>query len=124
VLGLLSLAAGPNGTIGRMIDDGIRETVSLLRQGGFRTFTSCEGGRGHAFPWPTVGLKIDGDYFAFRDRLVKFLHLHGRRSFDVSLVSNYPAGKHYVYLQGFDLASPEKRKKIARTIKQRERRLA
>ena len=56
-----------------MLDDGIREIVLLLRQAGYKTFTSCEGGRGHPFREPTVGLKLEGDYFQFRDRLVGFL---------------------------------------------------
>jgi hypothetical protein len=109
------------------LDNGIRETVLLLRKAGYKTFTSCEGGRGHAFREPTIGLKVQGDYFQFRDRLVKFLHSHGRRFFEVMLVSSYhpkhPKGKHYVYLQGHDVASVEKRKKMNRTIKQKERRL-
>lgn len=110
------------------LDDGIREIVLLLRKAGYKTFTSCEGGRGHPFREPTVGLKLEGDYFQFRVRLAQFLHSHGRWFFEITLVSSYhqkyPQGKHYVYLVGFDIASPEKRKKIDRSIKQRERRLA
>jgi hypothetical protein len=106
-----------------MLDAGIQEIVLLLRQAGYKTFTSCEGGRGHAFREPTVGLNFKGDYFAFRDRLVEFLHAHGRRFFEVVLVSSYPKGKHYVYLQGFDIASTETRKKMERTMKQQRRRL-
>ena len=110
------------------LDDGIRSTVLALRQAGYATFTSCEGGRGHPFSSPTVGLRLKGNYFRFRAKLVRFLYSQGRRSFEVTLVSSfhpkYPRGKHYVYLTGFDLASPEKRRKISRTIKQRERRLA
>lgn len=109
------------------LDDGIREIVVLLRKARYKTFTSCEGGRGHPFREPTVGLKLDGDYFQFRDRLVQFLHAHGRRFFEITLVSsyhqNYPQGKHYVYLVGYDIASAEKRKKLDRSIKERERRL-
>jgi hypothetical protein len=110
-----------------MLDDGIREIVLLLRKAGYKTFTSCEGGRGHPFREPTVGLKLEGSYFRFRDRLVRFLHSQGRHFFEITLVSSYHQeyrrGKHYVYLVGFDIASPEKRKKINRSIKQRERRL-
>ncbi len=110
------------------LDDGIREIVQLLREAGYETFTSCEGGRGHPFREPTVGLKFDGDYFEFRDRLVQFLHSQGRWSFAITLVSSYdqkcPQVEHYVYLAGFDLASAEKRKGIDRSIKQRERRLS
>lgn len=108
------------------LDDGIRETVLLLRKAGYKTFTSCEGGKGHAFQEPTIGLRVKGDYFTFRDRLVKFLHSEGRRFFEIILVSSYhqkhPKGKHYVYLQGFDIASAEIRKKLRRSSRQKERR--
>ncbi len=109
------------------LDNGIREMVLLLRKAGYKTFTSCEGGRGHPFREPTVGLKVEGDYFRFRDQLVRFLHSQNCWFFEVTLVSSYhqrrPEGKHYVYLQGFDIASPEKRKKIDQSIRRRERRL-
>ncbi len=36
------------------LDDGIREIVSTLVSNGVETFESCEGGRGHSFPEPTV----------------------------------------------------------------------
>jgi hypothetical protein len=36
------------------LDDGIREIVVTLIANGVETFESCEGGRGHSFPWPTV----------------------------------------------------------------------
>jgi len=111
----------------KTLDDGIREIVLLLRKAGFKTFTSCEGGRGHPFQEPTVGLKLEGNYFRFRNRLVKFLHFHDRHFFEVTFVSSYhnnhPKGKHYVYIEGFDIASPEKRKKVMKSIKQRERKL-
>ena len=42
------------------LDDGICEIVLLLRKAGFKTFTSCEGGRGHPFREPTVGLSAYG----------------------------------------------------------------
>jgi len=108
------------------LDDGIRETVLSLRKAGYKTFTSCEGGRGHAFREPTIGLKVQGDYFRFRDRLAKFLHSQGRSCFEVVLFSCYhhktPQGKHHAYLQGFDIVSPEKRKKLIRSSRQKERR--
>ena len=109
------------------LDDGIREIVLLLRKAGFNTFTSCEGGRGHPFREPTVGLKFKSNYYCFRNRLVEFLHSQNRRFFEVTLVSSYhnnhPKGKHYVYLQGFDIASLTKRKKMDKSMKQRERKL-
>jgi hypothetical protein len=36
------------------LDHGIREIVVTLLANGVETFESCEGGDGHAFPWPTV----------------------------------------------------------------------
>jgi hypothetical protein len=36
------------------LDDGIREIVITLVANGVETFESCEGGRGHSFPEPTV----------------------------------------------------------------------
>jgi hypothetical protein len=36
------------------LDKGIREIVVTLLANGIETFESCEGGRGHSFPWPTV----------------------------------------------------------------------
>jgi hypothetical protein len=36
------------------IDPGIRRFVLVLRSEGIETFESCEGGKGHAFPEPTI----------------------------------------------------------------------
>ena len=36
------------------LDEGIREIVATLLQNGVETFESCEGGRGHSYPAPTV----------------------------------------------------------------------
>jgi hypothetical protein len=36
------------------LDEGIREIVITLVANGVETFESCEGGRGHSFPEPTV----------------------------------------------------------------------
>ena len=91
------------------LDDGIRDTVVLLWKAGFRTFTSCEGGKGHSFRYGTVGLELDGDYFKFQKRLVEFLRSQGMQNFTISLVTHfhpdYPEGKGSVYLEGLDLLS-------------------
>lgn len=47
------------------LDPGIRDVVVLLRENGFRTFTSCEGGEGHAFEKPTVRVALAGNTFAY-----------------------------------------------------------
>lgn len=36
------------------LDEGIKEVVELLRANDINTFTSCEGGEGHAFAMPTI----------------------------------------------------------------------
>jgi hypothetical protein len=36
------------------LDEGVREIVVTLIANGVEAFESCEGGDGHAFPWPTV----------------------------------------------------------------------
>jgi hypothetical protein len=36
------------------LDEGIRDIVVMLIANGVETFESCEGGRGHSFPEPTV----------------------------------------------------------------------
>jgi hypothetical protein len=36
------------------LDPGIKQVVTVLRSYGIETFESCEGGKGHAFPEPTV----------------------------------------------------------------------
>ena len=43
------------------LDDGIRKAVSVLREYGFETFESCEGGNGHCYAEPTV--RFFGDDF-------------------------------------------------------------
>jgi hypothetical protein len=40
------------------LDSGIRDIVLTLIDNGIETFESCEGGRGHSFPEPTV--KFEG----------------------------------------------------------------
>lgn len=36
------------------LDEGIATAVAILRAAGVNTFESCEGGKGHAYPVPTV----------------------------------------------------------------------
>lgn len=36
------------------LDKGIRRYVLALRSGGIETFESCQGGKGHPFPEPTI----------------------------------------------------------------------
>ncbi|WP_341022307.1 hypothetical protein [Brevundimonas diminuta] len=41
------------------MDPGIRPYVDALRAEGFETFESCQGGKGHAYPEPTI--RFHGD---------------------------------------------------------------
>ena len=105
------------------LDPGIRDAVLLLQTAGFKTFTSCEGGRGHSFRHETIGLELDRDYRSFHKRLVKFLRSQGIESFTISLVTDYPQGKSVVYLEGLDLLSADKRRRVIDGVRRKERRL-
>jgi hypothetical protein len=41
------------------LDDGIRNEVTILRGHGIETYESCQGGKGHAYPVPTI--RFNGD---------------------------------------------------------------
>jgi hypothetical protein len=105
-------------------DDGIRDAVVLLWKAGFRTFTSCEGGRGHSFQHETIGLELEGGYADFHRRLVRFLRSQGMENFTISLVTDYhpdhPEGKRCVYLGGLDILSTTKRRQVLKTSRRRE----
>ena len=102
-------------------------TTVLLRKGGFRTFTSCEGGRGHSFQHATIGLELDDGFPAFKRRLVKFLRSQGMASSSISFRTDfhetYPEGQSMVYLEGLDILSEGKRKRVLEAIKRKEQRL-
>ncbi len=36
------------------VDSGIRREVQILSENGIETIESCQGGKGHAFPEPTI----------------------------------------------------------------------
>lgn len=45
------------------LDKGIAREVLILREAGIETFASCEGGKGHPYPEPTIrfgGVRSDG----------------------------------------------------------------
>lgn len=44
------------------LEPGIAAAVIALNAAGIETFTSCEGGPGHAFPEPTVRFYTDGAF--------------------------------------------------------------
>src|SRR2546428_231679 len=109
------------------LDDGIREFVALLWKAGYETFTSCEGGHRHPFRHPTIGLRLKGDYFKFRDRLAKFLRRQGCETFEISLMTryhpDYPAGEHDVWLESLDILSPTKYRERIESMRRRDQRL-
>jgi hypothetical protein len=109
------------------LDEGVRNTVLLLNEGGFQTFTSCEGGRGHAFQHETIGIDLNGPFSAFEKRLIRFLRSHGMTQFSISLMTDYsaeqPKGKRMVYLSGLDILSERKRKQVLESMRRKERRL-
>lgn len=78
---------------GNKIDDGIADVVSLLRNNGFETFSSCEGGGGkHAFEMPTVRMNFSNvatDPFVVADLLLS----NGYSGFYVSIHFAYPSNK-------------------------------
>ncbi len=109
------------------LDAGISDAVVLLNRSGFKTFTSCEGGRGHALQHETIGLELEGSYATFQKRLVRFLRSHGMEHFTISLVTDYhpdhPKEKRCVYLSGLDILSEKKRKQVIESMKRKERKL-
>ena len=112
----------PNSLL-RCLDPGIRDIVVVLNKAGFRTFTSCEGGRGHAFRHATIGFELNEPYPTFQKRLVTFMRSQGVLNFSLSLVTNYPDLDSYVYIESLDLLSPDKKRKAILGIKRKERRL-
>ncbi len=43
------------------LDPGIKPFVEALRSEGVETFESCQGGKGHCFPEPTI--RFHGEYY-------------------------------------------------------------
>lgn len=52
--GLDNFDPGPDGSVGKGLDPGIRHYVLILRSQGIETCQSCEGGEGHSYPEPTI----------------------------------------------------------------------
>ena len=57
------------------LDEGIREFVRELNEAGFETTSSCEGGPGHAAPYPMVVIKAD---ILPLERKALILYMQGR----------------------------------------------
>jgi|SRR6185369_2970799 len=65
------------------MDKGIVDVVKLLRENGIETFTSCEGGEGHAFKFPTVRCYFE-NHEEDEVKIMDILGFHGYRGFYVS----------------------------------------
>lgn len=78
------------------IDQGIIETVALLRDNGVETFESCEGGEGHHFEHPTVRFH-GGQAEGFR--ALSIVMQHGLRPMSLrrywSMDGGEPTGPHW-----------------------------
>lgn len=109
-------------------DEGIRDSVLMFWKAGFKTFTCCEGGHGHPFRYPTIGVTMVGDYFRFRDRLARFLRSKGCEVFEITLMSCYQPDrskpKDVMYVEGLDLLSPAKKKRAVVALRRKNARLA
>jgi hypothetical protein len=109
----------------KLLDDGIRDCVLLLRDAGFKTFTSCQGGRGHSFRYETIGLELEGRYADFEKRLVRFLRARGMQNFTISLTTDYnpdcPEGRKCVYLAGLDILSMGEQRRVIEACKRKAR---
>lgn len=75
------------------LDPGIRNLVVYLRQHGFRTFNSCQGGDEHSSPTAMVSLLSDNEYpgsfYETHMRLISILLLGGYREFAINRVERY-----------------------------------
>ena len=67
------------------LDAGIAPAVMLLREAGFGTFTSCQGGEGHAFEEPTIRFLITDN----GDQAVKVLMDAGYLVSDLRRITTY-----------------------------------
>jgi hypothetical protein len=78
------------------LDPLIRETVLLLRGAGFKTFSSCQGTKGHGYHLPTVRMNVDEGASArqTRDRLIRFLADRQTTGFTVHCAYDYGGPEH------------------------------
>jgi hypothetical protein len=80
----------------RPIDKGIAREVRVLWENGVETFESCEGGKGHPFPEPTVRF-FGGQAEGFRALGIALLH--GLRVSELrrywSVEDGEPVGPHW-----------------------------
>lgn len=77
------------------LDPGITDLVHLLRREGFDTFTSCQGGPGHAFEHPTVRIQPTDPHKMQPeiDRLAGVLSVNGYGGYYLKAVYAYQNDK-------------------------------
>ncbi len=96
-----------------MIDEGIRERVVLLRNAGYQTFTSCQGGEGHCFKEPTIGIMLPKlkEFMSWRSELMEFLFANKLNPFtiELKLAASSPTG---VWWENVYIRFPPKTKKV------------
>ena len=62
------------------LDSGIEDVVYILRDNGFDTVSSCEGGNEHEYRFPIVIIKPSGDMIKQEKELIKVLKASGYTS--------------------------------------------
>ncbi len=92
------------------IDEGVRTLVRFLNDKGFEILTSCQGGEGRTFNFPTVRLKFVGDHAAERHALACVLIGAGVVGFTISEQYDYQQSISYhctsqIALEVWDLKS-------------------
>lgn len=91
------------------MDAGIRDIVKLLIENGIETVQSCQGGKGHCYPEPTV--EFAGGFEA-GFRAFAIATAHGLKVAELrrvwSILSGEPFGPHWAMT--FVAASPEANK--------------
>lgn len=86
----------PEEALLKVVDRGIRDRMRIMCAGGFETFESCQGGKGHAYPVPTIcfhGNTSEGF------RAIAWLRTHGIEPVDLrrywSIEHGEPHGPHW-----------------------------
>jgi hypothetical protein len=74
---------------GETLDPGIKDLVFYLREGGFDTITSCQGGRGHSFSMPTIRINPHGDMGEVEKRLAEWLTRGGYSGYYIKQINSY-----------------------------------
>jgi hypothetical protein len=76
--------------IDEQVDPGIAAVVNVLRQAGFDTFSSCEGGEGHSFKHPSVRVQGEPkDFMWLRQGMARCLIKAGYQGFYIKEVYGY-----------------------------------